>query len=505
VLLPTDYTTLIREWVNTLPASPKNDYLKCQIFEKFVDASTVPSHVRRERAIAKWLSNEAVNEETNLRLSTTPDETVLLPSVRFGDFVEKTRSIISQIIGDLPCDMTLGSFSGGASTSRVRTNSFAAGKYVGKAHITRACLGMFDQSDYAAWLASSPISLEIVEGADMFTVPKNALIDRVACKEPDINMFLQKGAGSQLRKALRNVGINLQDQGRNRDLARIGSKDGSLATLDLSSASDTVSFEAVFQLMPIAWFGYLNSIRSPVIVIDGERHECEMFSSMGNGFTFELESLLFYALARATAYFTGTKGVISVYGDDLIIPSGMYASFRHILFYFGFSPNDLKSFSSGPFRESCGGHYWDGEDITPFFVRRPIDRLSELILFLNNLRVWSGRGQKLFLDSDGWPLWSLLSLDVPPELKGGDFTSSGRYQLISPGNPRKRLAPVTMIKQLPEHGKYCHKLNLIESREHVPYMEESTDKIVLGICRLADSRKWTWHTCGMLFLDEEAA
>jgi len=504
VELPTDYTSIIKIWLDSLISSPKNDYLKSNIFEKFVDASTVPSHVRREAAINKWLFNETVNAETNLRLSTTPYDTVLLPSVRFGEFVEKTRSIISQVIGDLPTDMSLGSFSGGASTSRSRTNSFAAGKYVGKAHITRACLNMFELSDYPVWSLTSPMSLDVVDGANMFTVPKNALIDRVACKEPDINMYLQKGAGTQLRKCLRRVGINLQDQSRNRALAQKGSKDGSLATLDLSSASDTVSYELVFQLMPIAWFSYLNSIRSPIINIDGERHECEMFSSMGNGFTFELESLIFYSLARATAYFTGTKGIISVYGDDLIIPSSMYDSFSHILFYFGFSPNATKSFHTGPLRESCGGHYWNGDDVTPFFVRRPIDRLSELVLFLNNLRIWASRGQTLFLDDDAWPLWSLFSLDVPPNIKGGDLVSSGRYQLISPDNPRKRLAPVTKIKHLPQEGKYLHKLNSIELREDVPFMEKASDKVVLGVCRLANAKKWTWHSCGMLFLEEAA-
>jgi len=527
-VLPTDYTTIVRDWLNELPPTPKYDYLKSNVFEKFVDSNTVPADVRRERAIAKWLSMEAVNEETNLRLSTTPEDTVLLPNVRFGPFVEKCRSIISSIIGELPSDTALGSFSGGASTSRKRTLSTPAEKYVGKAHITSACLDVFDPADYPVWSVLSRPELITVEGASMFTVPKNAEIDRVACKEPDINMFLQKGAGSQIRKCLRKVGINLQDQGRNRELAREGSRTGELATLDLSSASDTVSHEIVFQLMPICWYSYLNSIRSQVIVINGQRHFCEMFSSMGNGFTFELESLLFYALARTTAYFTGTKGVISVYGDDLIIPSRMYHAFAHVLFYFGFSPNNAKSFHEGPFRESCGGHYWNGNDITPFFVRRPIDRLSELLLFLNNLRIWSGRGQSLFLDDVAWPLWSLFSQDVPLSLKGGDVTSSGRTQLVSPGNPRKRLQPVTKDKSLPPEGVYLQSLNEIQDRSFTPMVDDfekrkrlqklalkraqaglepiddHSSKVVLGRCRLSSTQKWTWHSCGMLFVEETA-
>ncbi len=504
LVLPTDYIPIIQTWLDGLVCSPKNTYLKSMIFEKYVDKSTVPPHVRRENAIAKWRSMEAVNFETNLRLESTPDDTVLLPEVRYGPFVEKCRSIITQIIGDTPNDMTLGSFSGGASTSKGRAVSTSAHKYVGKAHITRACLDMFETAEYPTWLELGIPELSVVPGADMFTVPKNALIDRVACKEPDINMFLQKGAGSQIRRLLRRAGVNLQDQGRNRELARIGSKDGSLATLDLSSASDTVSYEIVFQLMPICWFSYLNSIRSKVIVIDGEEHECEMFSSMGNGFTFELESLLFYALARTTAYFTGTKGVISVYGDDIIVPVGMDHAFRHVLYYFGFTPNALKSFSSGPFRESCGGHYHNGNDITPFFIRRPIDRLSDLLLFLNNLRIWSSRSNLLYLDDEGWPLWSLLAEEVPRSFKGGDLVSAGTFQLISPDEPDKRLQSVTLDRRLPEVGKYLHSLNKIELREDTPILTEGSDKVVLGLCRKVRAKKWTWHHCGMLFFEETA-
>jgi len=503
-ILPTDYTAIVDDWVKTLSSSPKNDYLKRVIFEKFVDKTTVPPEVRKERAIAKWLSMEAVNKETNLRMLTTPDDAVLLSEVRFGPFVEKCRDIIASIIGDMPPDMTSGSFSGGASTSRARTRSNPAEKYVGKAHSTRACLNVFDQTEYESWFEISPLSLEMVGGANMFTVPKNALIDRVACKEPDINMFLQKGAGTHIRRALRRKGVNLQDQSINRMLAQRGSNSGDLATLDLSSASDTVSYELVSLLMPTLWFSYLNSIRSPEIRIAGEHHSCEMFSSMGNGFTFELESLLFYALARTTAYFTRTKGIVSVYGDDIIIPSRMDKAFRHILFYFGFSPNPDKSFSEGPFRESCGGHYWNGCDITPFFVRRPINRLSELLLFLNNLRIWSGRGESVFLDDEAWPLWSLLAQDVPPCLKGGDLVSSGCQQLISPGNPRKRLKPLTNDKTLPEEGKYLATLNKIQDRSETPFLSESVDKTVLSKCRFANAKKWTWHSCGMLFLEEAA-
>ena len=161
-------------------------------------------------------------------------------------------------------------------------------------------------------MSEAGLEPRFVNGNVMFTVPKNSEIDRCACKEPDLNMFLQKGFGNQIRYLLKKkAGVDLNNQLINRELARVGSVDGSLMTVDLSSASDSVTSALVGRLLPPDWFWYLDLVRSPVTMIDGEVHLNEMFSSMGNGFTFELESLLFYAITRATAYFGGWNGHIS--------------------------------------------------------------------------------------------------------------------------------------------------------------------------------------------------
>ena len=47
-------------------------------------------------------------------------------------------------------------------------------------------------------------------------------------------------------------------------------------------------------------------------------------------------------------------------------------------------------------------------------------------------------------------------------------------------------------------------LNGIEFREVIPYLEDTDDKVVLGLCRETKVKRWTWHSCGMLFLNEEA-
>lgn len=407
---------------------------------KFVSSDTAPPVVRRTRAINKWLAAEANNEATNERLLTVDPEYNILPRVCYRTFIKKAQDIILGIIGEIvPERALIGSFSGGASTSRQRTSAHPSGKYVGEAHVTQRALdfgeSLIGDSTQDLWLRlRGDNSLTVVPGNVLFTVPKNADIDRCACKEPDINMYLQKGAGDFIRNRLRSVGIDLNDQSRNSSLARQGSIDASLATIDLSSASDSITTELIFQLLPIHWYVWLDTLRSQITIIDGETHVNEMFSSMGNGFTFELESLIFYAVARAVAYFTGTSGVLSVYGDDIIVPTEMCQDLMSVLSFLGFEPNKDKTFFEGPIRESCGGHYYNGLDITPFYIRKPISKLVDCILLANQIRKWGIIEGLEIIDCEVEDAWSFLASFVPRRLWGGhDFGDTGR--LVSSWQP----------------------------------------------------------------------
>lgn len=167
---------------------------------------TAPSDLRRERAVAKWLAAEKTNEGTNLRITNTCEDFFILPHITWRDFVAFARSLTERIIGAMPPeDALIGIFSGGASTSRSRTESHPALKYLGKADATSSAWCIFEDllEDMPVWagLFSEHGSHRLVEGNVMFTVPKNADIDRCACKEPDINMFLQKGLGSSIRRS----------------------------------------------------------------------------------------------------------------------------------------------------------------------------------------------------------------------------------------------------------------------------------------------------------------
>jgi hypothetical protein len=148
-------------------------------------------------------------------------------------------------------------------------------------------------------------------------------------------------------------------------MAKEGSVSGKYATIDLSAASDNIAYNVVALLFPFEWFRYLADVRSPLYFVRGTApQKYEKFSSMGNGSTFAIETLIFSALCHAA----GSTG-FSVYGDDIIIETEFVDILVEALEFLGFSVNQKKSYTSGPFRESCGGNYFDGVDITPFYLR----------------------------------------------------------------------------------------------------------------------------------------
>lgn len=454
--LPYDLTDDFRLKWNPIP-SRKAEYLATQMWSKFVSMDTAPPLVRRQRAINKWLATEMNNSASNDRLLCVDPGFNILPRVPYESFMSTVRELIARVIGEtVPssavCDVTFGLFSSGATTSRPRTQSHPALKYTGEAHVTPRCLQWAKSALAASPLWSqiqSPDNYRVMEGNVLFTVPKNTEIDRCACKEPDLNMYFQKGVGDFIRRRLCQFGIDLNNQSRNQALARRGSTDGSLATVDLSSASDSICYELVAQCLPAMWLTYLDDIRCPVTIIDGERHVNHMYSSMGNGFTFELESLLFWAIAKATAIHTGTRGTISVYGDDIIVPSEMCQCFLYVLSFLGFTPNWEKTFYEGDFRESCGGHFSGGVCVTPFYIRKPITHLADVITLANQVRKWCGVDHTSdILDCDVEEVWTWLSTFVPKCFWGGtDLNDSSRLVSLETPDFPKRLISISKRRE----------------------------------------------------------
>lgn len=218
-------------------------------------------------------------------------------------------------------------------------------------------------------------SPRFVPGNRFVSVPKDSGKNRGIAIEPSLNVYYQLGVGRLMRERLRRgAGVDLQyAQDIHRADARLGSLTGECATIDLSNASDTVCKNLVKILIPPDWYEALCSVRSPKTFIEGKWVLLEKFSSMGNGFTFELETVIFLSLAAAVSQYLGIAAFpgreLRVYGDDIIVPTSMSAELLTVLGFCGFTPNLKKTFIDGPFRESCGGDYFMGEAVRPLFIK----------------------------------------------------------------------------------------------------------------------------------------
>jgi len=214
---------------------------------------------------------------------------------------------------------------------------------------------------------SCQVPVEIHPGNLVF-VPKDIKTHRTVVVEPVLNSMFQCGIGDIMADRLRYGGVDIRDQTPNQRAARDGSLSGDLATLDLSSASDTVAYELIYALLPIDWALFLSQFRSGTVRYKGHAIRLEKFSSMGNGFTFPLETLIFYSLALSCVKDQDSK-LVRAYGDDIIVPSYAYDDLCELLRCVGFIPNPKKSFAVGPFRESCGVDYHTGINIRPCYLK----------------------------------------------------------------------------------------------------------------------------------------
>jgi hypothetical protein len=331
------------------------------------------------------------------------------------DFLSRVRSFISYVLGDEP-DITkvydLADFGPGANLG-VHGDATSFGRKITAERLTVTPGARADAAFALArhyqlrqrfygdgvgrdWLmqcfdedAASQRFLQdcsLVQNNKVSFVPKTARTFRSIAVEPLLNSFLQKGVDQVMRLRLLRIGLNLRDQSKNCSMAREGSMDGSsegFCTIDLSSASDSISIGLVRNILPYKWFFFLNRLRSPSYDFgDGTFYRYHKFCSMGNGFCFPLQTLIFAAIAFASN--AGKCGRdFRVYGDDIIVRRLSYEETVRNLRYCGFSINKSKTFADGPFRESCGSDWYSGTDVRPYTLDHKLDSLQSLFKFLN--------------------------------------------------------------------------------------------------------------------------
>jgi len=232
----------------------------------------------------------------------------------------------------------------------------------------------------------------------VITVPKTLKAPRIIAIEPAHMQYVQQGIMEMFVKGIEdpdsflNHFIGFSDQETNRSMACHGSEFLDLATLDLSEASDRVSIQHVESLLRNhSWLLQgVFACRSSKAEVPGHGiRTLSKYASMGSALTFPLEAMVFLTIifvaieSQLNTRLTESSikefiGKVRVYGDDIIVPVEFVDSVIDYLEIFGLRVNRHKSFWTGRFRESCGGEFYDGHDVTYVKARRvlPENRLQ---------------------------------------------------------------------------------------------------------------------------------
>jgi len=360
-----------------------DDYLVTEALRKNPHLKT--SYDPRKQAVQSWWDAEKQCAETNNRLVSYIQGGVSPLDRRTNEVIARAQQIISDLLGPLTRnDLEFAEehfrYGPGATSSVAGNDVVASKKYTCSMHVTPRL--------YPYWRTLVPRSSQDVElraSSRVTFVPKTSKTDRAIAIEPHLNIYVQLGIGALLKRKLRRYGINLDNQATvNRNLARDAITKG-LATVDLSSASDTISSELVWLLLPFEWASLLDLARTEYSTIQGQEVRLSKFSSMGNGYTFELESIIFLALARAS----GDNSAVS-FGDDIILRRECFPVLQNALSFLGFNVNKKKTFVAGRFFESCGHDYLDGMMIRPFYLKGDYHAYSTAcIRIANKIRKYS--------------------------------------------------------------------------------------------------------------------
>jgi hypothetical protein len=372
-------------------------------------------------AIKKFHECEAACKRVNDRfknLATDPLYTG--PVVWLHDAVKRK---ISSILGGFSVQemFDLAYWGPGATALITRDKACAANKFQCEIGITR---DLFDLINEPLKAFSPGWHKQLVDmgfplyqaSCKITTVLKTAKTKRIIAGEPGMNSWFQLGIGSMVVRRLQRVGVDLTDQSVNQEFARLASLQGGVATVDQTSASDLIARAVPEALLPRRWFSVMDSCRSHFGIHNGSLPlQLEKFSSMGNGFTFPLQSLIFYSMAYAVLEYEGKLdqvNQINAYGDDIIIPVDSVVLFSALCDFYGFKMNIRKTYYSGYFRESCGCHYFAGVDAKPIYLRDRLAKVQDVYLLANSVRRSRPNKSRSVRE-----LWDFLVSSVPKSLR----------------------------------------------------------------------------------------
>lgn len=336
----------------------KNLYLKGKGFKD--------ERILHDESVERFHDLERVNAETNHRL--TFEKTFFDVSL-----IEQVKRIIRSVLGDQPpLDRYRPEFGPGSTFSLPAARSTIADKLDNHIDATPHALIYLQECKSATPRLFNYFvnAIDTVPGNRFSSVAKDFRKRRPISVEPLLNMLLQKNIGEFIRHRLKRVGIDIPTQ---QEFHKFLLKEFHTvyATIDQSDASDRISRELIRNILPPDWFRYLDRIRSRRTKIGDTYFDLEKFASQGNGFIFELETLVFYAIAQAAIILStdSEKHFVSAYGDDVIVSEAHFNAVCHAYERLGFKVNTEKSFCGGSFKESCGYDVFDGIPVRPFYLK----------------------------------------------------------------------------------------------------------------------------------------
>jgi hypothetical protein len=378
-----------------------------------------------ERCLKKFLHSDELCRNWELITHTTKDEELV---GLFQDEVDRFLHPMGEPLVQSYFDILCRGKAGPGASLGAKGTDFYTKFFASKLSATSSTLYNL-YNEYVCWFPTwvdAELSrslnlgtLDIVRGNRLSFVRKTRDISRSICTEPSLNMYFQLGLGEIIGDRLkRYFGIDLSDQPeKNRAMARRGSIDGTLCTIDLESASDSVSMRLCAQFLPEWFYTILEELRSPEVSIDGQWRELNMVSSMGNGFTFPLQTMLFSCVVRAVVRWHRGEGskdhsLFGVFGDDIICHSDYGDDVCRLLSILGFRINRTKSYFVGPFRESCGADFYEGQPVRGVYIRSLLTQQDRYVA-INRLNEWSAVTGVNLPRTVGYLVDSVRNLAVP--------------------------------------------------------------------------------------------
>jgi hypothetical protein len=221
--------------------------------------------------------------------------------------------------------------------------------------------------------------------ARLLVVPKTLKAPRLIASEPVSHQWCQQIMRdylmSRTSQTLAGAFVNFRRQDLSQRMVRAASRNGNLATVDLSSASDRIScflVERIFRSTP-STINAFKAVRTRWVYQDIDKHlpkylRIRKFSTMGSALTFPVQSLVFLAIALGCALHARgetasrrtigkLRGQVRVFGDDIIVPANSLGLLGNTLEAFGLKVNVDKTFGTGRFRESCGEDAFAGTSV----------------------------------------------------------------------------------------------------------------------------------------------